>query len=246
MLGGDCDRVLKLYSSSLRNPLFGNDAELEARCLKALEPTGFVPRLRAAGRHQQDRWVFYDHAPGSPWDKDPEPVAELLWDLHRQKFPVPAPEGCNGSADLEQHGLRILDRCSSQTRQTLLDLRPSHAVEPISDVCLIHGDPVPGNILVADTGLTLIDWQCPALGDPCEDLAMFLSPAMQKLYRGAPLATDQTERFLTAYRDKAITARYRQLHPWFAWRMAAYCLWRMENGAPDYRHGLQLEIEALR
>lgn len=245
VLGGDGDRVLKLYGSSLQNPLFRNDAALEARCLTALEPTGFVPRLCAAGGYHADHWVLYDHAPGTPWDDDPAPVAWLLWQLHQSSVRVAAPAGCNGSADLAGHGQDILDLCAPETRDKLLSLRPNHAVAPTAKLCLIHGDPVPGNILVAASGLTLIDWQCPALGDPCEDLAMFLSPAMQLLYRGGPLEGDQENRFLSAYGEPDVLSRYEQLRPWFAWRMAAYCLWRMENGAPDYERGFQLEVEAL-
>ena len=35
--------------------------------------------------------------------------------------------------------------------------------------------------------MRLIDWQCPALGDPAEDIACFLSPAMQVIYGAGPL-----------------------------------------------------------
>ncbi len=245
VLGGDGDKVLKLYQTSLRNPLFRNDAELEARCLKALEASGFVPRLRATGQHQNDHWVFYDHAPGSPWRENPEPVAELLRKLHSHPVLDVAPDGCNGSADLTAHGQKILDGCASETRRRLIELRPAHTVPATTRTCLIHGDPVAGNILVAESGVTLIDWQCPAVGDPCEDIALFLSPAMQRLYRGTPLTAKEVDRFLSAYKHPEIIARFEVLRPWFAWRMAAYCLWRVENGATDYAEGLRLEMETL-
>jgi len=239
------DKVLKLYRTTLRNPLFRNDAELEARCLRALEHTGFVPRLRATGRHENGWWVFYDHAPGSPWHEDSAPVATILRKLHTIDPSVEVPIGCNGSEDLARHGQSILDECTSSARHRLERLRPKEQVAPAIDTCLIHGDPVAGNILAAPSGLTLIDWQCPARGDPCEDLALFLSPAMQQLYRGTPLTATEEERFLSAYGDTRTVDRYRSLHRWYAWRMAAYCLWRVENGAPDYSVGLDLEIAAL-
>ncbi|WP_253276889.1 phosphotransferase family protein [Ruegeria sp. 6PALISEP08] len=245
VLEDDGDKVLKLYSTALRNPLFRNDAGLEAQCLKALGPEGFVPRLRAAGRYKDAHWVFYDHAPGTPWQEEAGKVGSLLRRLHDLTLSVPAPAGCNGSEDLKAHGLRILQGCSSEARDRLLERQPLQTVAPAEQTCLIHGDPVAGNILVAGKNLTLIDWQCPAHGDPTEDLALFLSPAMQSLYRGTPLTKAEEEQFLNAYGDPEIAARYRHLQPWYAWRMAAYCLWRAENGAPDYAEGLRLEIAAL-
>ena len=238
-------KVLKLYRAGPRNPLFRNDAELEAQCLTALEPTGFVPRLRAAGQHEHGRWVFYDHAPGAPWRAGAAEVGMLLRKLHTLTPPVTAPKGCNGSADLARHGQNILDACVSVTRLRLERLRPEEQVPPTTNTCLIHGDPVAGNILAAPSGLTLIDWQCPAQGDPCEDLALFLSPAMQYLYRGAALTRDEEHRFLSAYDHAATVARYQLLRRWYAWRMAAYCLWRIENGADDYAAGLELELATL-
>nr|WP_237212618.1 phosphotransferase [Ruegeria lacuscaerulensis] len=245
VLGGGGGKVLKLYRTALRNPLFRNDAELEARCLMALENTGFVPRLRATGRHENGRWVFYDHAPGSPWQEDPARVAQLLQKLHTLDLSVEVPAGCNGSEDLARHGQSILDECKSEIRHRLERLRPKEQVASAARTCLIHGDPVAGNILVAPSGLTLIDWQCPAQGDPSEDLALFLSPAMQHLYRGAPLNTSEENQFLFAYGDIDTVERYKNLRRWYAWRMAAYCLWRVEKGAPDYSVGLDLEIAAL-
>ena len=190
--------------------------------------------------------MLYDHAPGSPWLAEPEPVAAVLKAVHTHSARIPAPNGRNGSADLAAHGERILSLCSSQDRAMLEELRPSIEVAPLAHRCLIHGDPVARNILMSENQTTLIDWQCPALGDPTEDLALFLSPAMQQLYRGSPLTPEEQERFLAAYGDPAIIARYRALKPWFSWRMASYCLWRSENGAPDYSVGLNLELDALR
>nr|WP_247744371.1 aminoglycoside phosphotransferase family protein [Ruegeria sp. R14_0] len=245
VLGGGGDKVLKLYRATPRNPLFRNDPELEAECLRALEPTGFVPRLRAAGAHKSGHWVFYDHAPGSPWRKNPEGVATLLRSLHELELRIQAPKGCNGSADLADHAEQILNACTSDTRALVAKLRPAGHVPATKHTCLIHADTVAGNILVAPTGMTLIDWQCPAWGDPCEDIAMFLSPAMQCLYRGSPLTQTEEALFLNAYGVPETVARFRELRPWYAWRMAAYCLWRMENGAADYARSLELEVAAL-
>ena len=245
VLSGDNGTVLKLYRASFRNPLFSNDARLEAASLRLLGGTGFAPKLRATGSFGQAEWVYYDHAPGAPWREGVEDVARLLRRLHQFSVNLDAPLSCNGSDDLDQHALRILATCQSEQVEVLRNRRPRNHVAPLPERRLIHGDPVAGNILQATSGLTLIDWQCPAWGDPCEDLAMFLSPAMQQLYRGFPLTKAETERFLTAYGHAEITDRYLSLRPWYAWRMASYCLWRAENGAPDYTTGFELEVATL-
>lgn len=245
MLGDANDAVLKLYRVPFENPLFRNDAGLEATCLRALRDTGFVPGLRATGSFGQANWVFYDHAPGAPWRTETEAVARLLRGLHDLTIQIDAPDGCNGSADLARHTQRILADCKTDSRTALERHKPVSTVAPLRKRCLIHGDPVSGNILVAPAGLTLIDWQCPALGDPCEDIAIFLSPAMQQIYRGAPLSDREVEQFLSAYRQPEVIERYLALRQWYAWRMAAYCLWRTENGTPDYAAGLELELATL-
>lgn len=246
VLGDRGDKVLKLYRNGPRNPMFRNDPRLEAQCLHQLEPTGFTPRLCVAGRHAAGHWVFYDHAPGVPWRTDAGLVGGLLRRLHMLAVPVNAPQGCNGSDDLATHTQSILSQCSSGTKEQIAQLRPVQHVAPTPATHLIHGDPVPGNILASGTDLTLIDWQCPVIGDPSEDLAIFLSPAMQYLYRGTVLTAAEEDEFLSAYNRPEITRRYKELRPWYAWRMAAYCLWKTERGASDYVQGLELELATLR
>lgn len=122
-------------------------------------------------------------------------------------------------------------------------------VVPSGRRALLHGDPVPGNLILSPDGPVLIDWQCPATGDPTEDLAIFLSPAMQMFYRGRPLSADEAATFLGAYGDAATVARYRALAPWHHWRMAAYCLWRMARGGGDSRAeaaAFDAELAAMR
>ncbi|MCL6284678.1 phosphotransferase [Ruegeria sp. 2012CJ41-6] len=245
LVGSGPDRVLKLYQRTIPNPLFGNDPALETLCLNALATTGLCPKFRASGEIPNAVWVLYEHAAGQTWANNSAPVARLLGQLHALKPPLALPIGCNGSADLEVTTRHILSLCHTVERARLLDLRPAGNVPPTQATCLIHGDPVAGNILVNGTSLVLIDWQCPAMGDAAEDLALFLSPAMMQVYRGAPLTPDETSTFLAAYPDQKTTARYEALRPWFTWRMAAYCLWRAENGSAEYALGLPFERALL-
>jgi len=225
--------VIKAYDSTAASPLFPNDPVAEARALALLGPLGLAPDLIGAG----DGWLAYAHVEGQVWQADPAPVARMLARLHQQ-HPVGFRPVASGSAALLAQAQAIVAAC----RSTLPPAPQDPAVDPVSRPCLIHADAVAGNLIDGPGGVTLIDWQCPASGDPTEDLATFLSPAMQWLYRGRVLSSPETEAFLAAYPDPAVTTRYLRLQPLYRWRMAAHCLWKADHGAPDYRHALALEL----
>lgn len=239
------NKVLKLYRPVGTNPLFDNDPRLEVICLKALSETGLSPRLLNHGKHQLGRWIIYEHVNGLAWGRDPAPVARLLARVHTQTLPNGLQRGPNGSAEIERQTLGILERCQSDNRVRVSAMMPKWSVPPMDHPCLIHGDPVPGNIVLTDQAPVLIDWQCPTNGDPVEDIALFLSPAMQKLYRGAPLTQSETQVFLDAYPNPNIIKRYHYLKAWYHWRMTAYCLWKMNQGERDYADGFSLEYDSL-
>ena len=132
---------------------------------------------------------------------------------------------------------RLQDKSALPSAPTPIEVSPASAV-------FLHGDPVPANMVCGPDGLCLIDWQCPALGDPHEDIFVLLSPAMQSLYGGRVLGKDDVAAFFAGYRAQH-HRRYRSLAPFFHWRMAAYCLWKAEQGAKDYRAAATLEIDAL-
>ncbi|NSY38743.1 phosphotransferase [Leisingera sp. ANG59] len=235
--------VIKLYAEGGANPLFSNDSGREVAILAALSGTGMVPPLVQTGTFEGQKWLCYAHVNGSPWQEDTAHVARFLGRVHDLAAPPGLPDGVNGSAALEQQTLDILKECND--RKALAELRPLGRVPPLQQTQLIHGDPVPGNLLAHDGTLTLIDWQCPQIGDPAEDLALFLSPAMQLMYRGEPLTKTQEDSFLRAYPDPRIAGRTLALKPWFHWRMAAYCLWRAERGGERDWQAFELERAAL-
>lgn len=235
--------VIKLYAQGRKNPLFANDPAREHAVLAALSGTGLVPPLVQAGAFEGRQWLSYAHIKGQPWQADTGHVAQVLGRLHDCAPPAGLPQGVTGSQALEAQVSGILAQC--RDGQSLAALRPLGRVPPLLQPVLIHGDPVPGNLLAHDGTLTLIDWQCPQIGDPAEDLALFLSPAMQLAYRGAPLSRAEEEAFLQAYPDPRIVGRYLSLRPWYHWRMAAYCQWRMEQGSAADRQALELECAAL-
>lgn len=225
--------VIKAYDPAAASPLFPNDPVAEARALALLGPLGLAPDLIGAG----DGWLAYAHVDGQVWQADPAPVARMLARLHRQRPPGFRPVA-SGSAALLAQAQAIAAACSTSLPPAPQD----PGVPPVPSPCLIHADAVAGNLIDGPEGVTLIDWQCPASGDPTEDLATFLSPAMQWLYRGSVLSARETHTFLGAYPDPAVTDRYLRLQPLYRWRMAAHCLWKADRGAPDYEKALAAEL----
>ncbi len=231
------DTVIKLYDPNGESPLFPNDPQAEAHALAWLAPFGIAPTLQATGTD----WLAYQYQPGSPWRGTPQMVAAALTRLHQLPPPPQAQFrlAANGSAKILGQARAIGALC-----QATLPPAPPDPGVPAGLVCMIHGDAVPGNLIAHQDQITFIDWQCPALGDPADDIATFLSPAMQWLYRGQPLNADETSAFLAACPPR-VADRYRNLKSLYHWRMAAHCLWKAEQGDPDYAKAMHLELAAL-
>ncbi len=235
--------VCKLFTASGTTPLFANDPDAEVLALRVLAGTNLAPRFIASQKSSLGVSLIYHHVPGEPWSSDPQPVARVLKRLH--DHPVPnglAKHPCDAVSLINQ-GRKMLTETGKADRMPPPPQWPEHRA-PGKDVFL-HGDPVPGNILQDGDLLTLIDWQCPAQGDACHDLALFLSPAMQVVNGNVPLSTAQAAAFLSAYDAPETTARYHALAPVFHWRMAAYCLWKAHHGDHVYDAAAGLELAHL-
>lgn len=232
------DRVCKLFRPEGDTPLFANDAGAEARALEALAGTGLAPRLVAFGESPAGPSLIYIHVAGRPWvvGDDPAPVARALARLHALALSDGFPPAPMGAAAL-----------IAQAAAMGAEGRPPDLPDlPSASRVFLHGDATAGNALVKADGVTFIDWQCPALGDATEDLATFLSPAMQHLSGNAPLSPEAESAFLEAYGDPKTVARYRALAPAYHWRMAAYCDWRAARGEAAYIQAAALERARLR
>ena len=110
---------------------------------------------------------------------------------------------------------------------------------------LLHTDVVPGNLILGDEGLRLIDWQCPAIGDPIIDIMMFLSPGMHEIYGSGKLSMKDYETFLMSLTPK-LRNRYNRIGPLYHWRLAAYCFWKAEQGFIKYEKAALAEIDLLK
>lgn len=238
------DLVCKLYDAAAATPLFANDGTREALVLKYLAGKGIAPDFVGFLDSALGASVLYRHVDGIPWSGAVEGVAQLIARLHQITPPEELPETVTSPVSL-------IAETQAMARAIGLDLPPPPDITtdlPQPTRRFLHGDVVPGNVVVMADGLRLIDWQCPSIGDPAADLAIFLSPAMQILYGNQPLSSEEQSDFLSAYLaaggDAVGVARYTALAPLFHWRMACYCHWKAAHGDAAYRDVAALERRA--
>lgn len=246
--GAQDDYVVKLYAQAAQTPLFPNDPDAEFLAMTELQGTGLAPEPLGRVTGSFGDALAYRYSKAHPWAKDPGPVATALGRLHYQPRPKGLRPLCSGSAAIAAQIAMVLSNCQEDLPEirTMTAQWAASEIDPIGRPVFLHGDPVPGNILVHDNHVMFIDWQCPAQGDPCEDIALFLSPSMQLAYRGHPLSQHEVAECLEAYPDRAIIARYRKLAPLYHLRMAAYALWSWENRRIATRDAIGLELDAAR
>lgn len=225
------DIVVKLRCPESATPLFPNDSGTEALALQSLAPLGIAPQLLAQG----ETWLAWQFLSGAPW-RGEGGIADLLGCLRRAPLRPGLPLRPMGARAIAQHAIGFAPS-GLPALPALPDLQ-------LPAPSLVHGDFVPGNILATADGLRLIDWQCPGLGDPVDDLALFLSPAMQGLYRGAPLSAEAVAAIL-AELPPDFAHRYLALRPILHWRIAAHCAFRARRGDTDYDLALRMELTAL-
>lgn len=246
--------VVKLYRAAAATPLFGNDPDAERASLTALAGSGLAPDLIATGHTPAGRSIVYAHVAGRTWRNgdDPIAVARALAHLHSQPLAASLPQLPAGAKRLRREARSIADTLgrAAEPVRSHLDLSVESAL-PAGIPAFIHGDPTAANTLLSDGGIRFIDWQCPGFGDPADDLAVFLSPAMQIVSGNAPLSAEDSARFLDAYQEAAphgsgAVARYRAHAPLYHVRMAAYALWRAQRGDRIYAEAADAEIEAIR
>lgn len=234
--------VLKLYRQGTENPLFPNDPAAEARMLSHLEGHALAPQLIAHFECDGVACNLYHALRGKPWRSGVTEVADLIKTLHQIPPPIGVRRIPNGAREIRQHAEQILalaDKTLPQPESVALA-----TTAPTTTDVLLHCDVVPGNLIRCENGLRLIDWQCPAVGDATEDIAVFMSPAMQLLYRGEVLSATEESHFLAAFPQEQ-RDRYAALAPVYHYRMAAYCLWQVSRGHADYQEAFEAECAAL-
>lgn len=222
------DRVVKLYRPEGETPLFANDPGAEKIVLKALAGTGLAPEYVASAEGS----LVYRLAEGRGWRPEDGVacVAGALARLHATAPPDGLPRKRMGRDRLVRQTMDLGENVPVVPG----DVPPARAV-------FVHGDATAANALVAEGGVTFIDWQCPGVGDACDDIAVFLSPAMQAISGNRPLHAEEVEAFLAAYGEGEVTCRYRALAPLYQARMRGYCRWRAARGDDGYARASLLE-----
>jgi thiamine kinase len=240
--------VLKHYREVMEGTLFPNLPSDEGRALERLRGLGVAPE--PVGFWAAENVLIYHYVEGRPWAGDVAAVARLL---RRKRAADPGgfrTVPVMAEAILAQ-GETLLDACASDDLvASFRRLKPKARDLGPSTIVLIHTDMGATNLIGEGNDLRLIDWQCPAAGDEAEDIASFLSPAFQILNNRAPLSVADREAFFDALEDPGQKARLCALEPAFAWRMAAYCVRRIQTAGEaavrdTYRRAVAAELRRL-
>ncbi|MFA5580758.1 MAG: aminoglycoside phosphotransferase family protein [Paracoccaceae bacterium] len=240
--------VCKLFRPERATSLFPNDSVAEARVLTALAGTGLAPRLVGDVETYVGHCLLYHYVRGAPLAASRDAffrAGAALRRLHCQPIPGGLRVLRRDVAAIIEQAQALLAECESKAASALMQNPPSGGCADDPSGVFLHGDPVPANIIDSPAGIVFIDWQCPAVGDACEDIAIFLSPAMQCLYGAGPVSDSLADSFLAGYGADDIIARYRIRAPFYHYRLAAYCLWQAERGAPGYEAAARAELAKL-
>lgn len=235
--------VCKLYRDQSANLLFPNSPDEEEAALTALADTGLAPKLLARVDCGLGTCILYRHVTGAAWSGDLGAAAHALRRVHVGVARATGLRSVPATRDaITQHGLAILADTPPAARGGLHEKLPQVPDLPATQPAMLHGDPVPANMVETEAGLTLIDWQCPGSGDPCHDISIFLSPAMHQLYGQGAHTAPAPHAFFACYESPRVATRYTAFAPLLHWRMAAYCAWKASQGARDYAPLVALEL----
>ncbi|MDB4209237.1 phosphotransferase [Amylibacter sp.] len=240
---GDEDLVCKLYLETKNNPLFNNTPEEEYRCLLWLDGSDIAPKPYKFLKTPFGEVLLYNYIKGETWSHDVNTVLELLSRIRKHKCPKGLRILPNLPSDIKQTGLKIISNLNIYHQNILIEICPDVIVSDIEPV-LLHTDVVPGNLILGEEGLRLIDWQCPAIGDPIVDIMMFLSPGMHEIYGLGKLSMKDHEVFLMGLTSD-LRCRYNKIGSLYHWRLAAYCFWKFEQGFVEYENAALEEIKLL-
>ena len=229
------DWVIKQYVAHSDVPLFPVLPDHESGALKALEGAGVAPKfIDFLPDEKSGAILIYEFVPGQQWQDDTASVARMLTKAHQTKVSSSFRQLVYKPVDLMQQAQSILGLMQDKTEASeVLDrYMVSNDWSGTIERCLIHTDCGPGNIIVGSQGPILIDWQCPGLGDPIEDLINFSSPSMQILYGLDPLSNDQLSRFFKVYNNPEAMTRIETIGIYYRARFVAYCFYREEIVKP--------------
>ena len=233
--GNGRDWVIKHFRAANPHGLYPILPQAEALALQTLngldiapEPVAFLPDIPL---------LLYEYFAGDVWQEDVVRVGRLLRRLH--DVPI-APDSSFrhlplATAVILQQGDHFLAQAKIGTiSQQLHAVRPiPQPRPPLPHLALVHTDTWAGNFVQNGRHLRLIDWQCPGLGDPVEDIWTFLHAGYEMLL-GRPRFDEQVAaEFWRGYGETAVHQRLNLMSPYFAYRLAAHCCLRQQQLAPS-------------
>jgi aminoglycoside phosphotransferase (APT) family kinase protein len=235
--------VLKVSRPDRETPVFDNRPQDEWAILCALSSKGIAPMPVSKSTYADGMHLLvYQFEAGSNGASDATALAQLLRTVHAAPTPEYLPAR-NGSAG---HLMAEADKMCADIPlpDWIAALRPTLPHAAPGPGCLVHRDPIASNIISDHTGTPLlIDWQCPAVGDPLEDIAHATSPAMSYVYGGDdPFCTHEV---LEAYGNSALIRHASAFLSLYRWRMICYCHWKAMQGAQIYADAMAREADAL-
>ena len=243
---GDRVLVCKLTRPNRAGALFPLDPGAEAAALAGLSGRGLAPRPLARFRFGPEQGLLYAHAEGRPLGALDPDLAMLLARVHgcpTRTVPALRPRRTL-VLPLIERARRHLTEAGWDDAALVAPVAAALA-QPAVVPRIVHGDPVPANVLAGPGGLIAIDWQCAHLGDPALDLALALSPAMHLAYGSTPPGDAAVRAFRDRYADAAVLDRLDRLAVAFHLQTIGHCLWRLDRGDLPYRAALEAEAMAL-
>lgn len=240
------DLVFKLYASDRTNTVFANDPHAELAVLSHLREAGValepVELIEAGGQS----CLVYHYVTGNRFEVAHPSMASTLRAVHEtslQQKPSPLcemPDGLIGAA------LRLMPEIDVESRHLVVpDFHCACRAGYLENQVLLHGDPTPANAVATPNGACFLDWQCPRFGDPVDDLAVLVSPAMHVVYGARPLNSDERRAVLEAYGDTATLDRFEALERELSRAIALYCQWKLDNGESIYARARDAEMTFL-
>jgi thiamine kinase len=243
-LTGEKDLICKLFLNTQNNPLFQNNPKAEYQSLLWLDGSGIAPKPYKFLHSPIGDILLYYYIKGPIWNENVIAVSNLLRCVRNYKPPEGLRVLSGLPEDIKKSGFKIIGGLNNYHKSILKGICPDISIVEIEPV-LLHTDVVPGNLIFGESGLQLIDWQCPAIGDPIVDIMMFLSPSMHEIYGAGKLSMRDHEIFLMSLSPR-LRCRYNKLGVLYHWRLAAYCFWKAEQGALEYENAALAEIDLLK
>jgi hypothetical protein len=252
--GADFDLVLKQFAIASGQGLFPVLADDEARALAQLAGTSIAPQYHSYWPQAPGGAVLlYEFAPGHMWSDDVVAAGGLFKRLHATPVQGPFRTLPTQPKALLEQAQELIGGYIVQALGVQLETLCPPAIEVASaPKVLVHTDSGPGNIIQSADAITFIDFQCPGMGDACEDLTCFLSPGIHHLYGLPALSSEQEQTYLSAYGEAKVLQRFTQMRVYYSYRMAAYFVMRYysqqgldEKVSQAYLKAAQLEISSL-